>query len=303
MEGYIKFERNDWQNLASKVDLPLSKQQLKVIKAFNDQISLDDVQSMYVPLVSLIKAKYHEFERWNQEKLGFLKLPVQKVPFIIGISGSVAVGKSTTARLLQVLLSHWIKDAKVQLITTDGFLYNNATLGKKGILDRKGFPESYDMVRLIEFLSQVKDGISNIKVPKYSHQSYNILDDEFDIINQPDILIVEGINVLQLPVNQSIYVSDFFDWSIYVDANSKLIEHWFLERFQSLLEIAKQDKTNYYYKYAMQPLEKSIQFAKQVWRDIDLVNLNDYILPTRNRADVIMHKTKHHLMDKVYVKK
>ena len=303
MEGYIKFERNDWQNLASKVDLPLSKQQLKVIKAFNDQISLDDVQSMYVPLVSLIKAKYHEFERWNQEKLGFLKLPVQKVPFIIGISGSVAVGKSTTARLLQVLLSHWVKDTKVQLITTDGFLYNNATLEKKEILDRKGFPESYDMVRLIEFLSQVKDGISNIKVPKYSHQSYDILDDEFDIIDQPDILIVEGINVLQLPVNQSIYVSDFFDWSIYVDANSKLIEHWFLERFQSLLEIAKQDKTNYYYQYAMQPLEKSIQFAKQVWRDIDLVNLNDYILPTRNRADVIMHKTKHHLMDKVYVKK
>ncbi|MBF7138042.1 type I pantothenate kinase [Pediococcus pentosaceus] len=301
-QGYFEFKREDWQNLAKRAELPLTTQQLTDIKALNDQISLEDVQDVYVPLVRLLQKKYADFEKWNRDKLDFLQLPVKKTPFIIGISGSVAVGKSTTARLLQELLSSWFTSLKTQLITTDGFLYPTAELKRRNILNRKGFPESYDMKSLIKFLSDVKSGKKEIKVPKYSHQVYDIVENEFDTIDQPDILIVEGINVLQLPANETIYVSDFFDWSIYVDADANLIEQWFLERFEVLLDTAFHDPTNYYYKYAKLPRSEAFKMAHKIWRDINLKNLEEFILPTRFRADIILHKTTGHVMDNILVR-
>lgn len=301
-QGYFTFDRTAWQNLSNRAELPLTQQQLADIKALNDRISLEDVQDVYVPLVRLLQKKYADFEKWNRDKLDFLQIPVKKTPFIVGISGSVAVGKSTTARLLQVLLSNWFSDLKTQLITTDGFLYPNAELKRRHLMSRKGFPESYNMKELIHFLNAVKTGQKQIKVPKYSHQVYDVIKDEYDVIDQPDILIVEGINVLQLPANETIYVSDFFDWSIYVDAEADLIEKWFLERFGVLLDTAFHDSSNYYYQYAQMPREEAFAYAKKIWRDIDLKNLKEYILPTRFRADMILHKTEGHVMDNILVR-
>ncbi|MGR3916074.1 type I pantothenate kinase [Pediococcus acidilactici] len=301
-QGYFTFDRTAWQNLSNRAELPLTQQQLADIKALNDRISLEDVQDVYVPLVRLLQKKYADFEKWNRDKLDFLQIPVKKTPFIVGISGSVAVGKSTTARLLQVLLSNWFSDLKTQLITTDGFLYPNSELKRRHLMSRKGFPESYNMKELIHFLNAVKTGQKQIKVPKYSHQVYDVIKDEYDVIDQPDILIVEGINVLQLPANETIYVSDFFDWSIYVDAEADLIEKWFLERFGVLLDTAFHDPSNYYYQYAQMPREEAFAYAKKIWRDIDLKNLKEYILPTRFRADMILHKTEGHVMDNILVR-
>ena len=301
-QGYFTFDRTAWQNLSNRAELPLTQQQLADIKALNDRISLEDVQDVYVPLVRLLQKKYADFEKWNRDKLDFLQIPVKKTPFIVGISGSVAVGKSTTARLLQVLLSNWFSDLKTQLITTDGFLYPNAELKRRHLMSRKGFPESYNMKELIHFLNAVKTGQKQIKVPKYSHQVYDVIKDEYDVIDQPDILIVEGINVLQLLANETIYVSDFFDWSIYVDAEADLIEKWFLERFGVLLDTAFHDPSNYYYQYAQMPREEAFAYAKKIWRDIDLKNLKEYILPTRFRADMILHKTEGHVMDNILVR-
>ena len=301
-QGYFTFDRTAWQNLSNRAELPLTQQQLADIKALNDRISLEDVQDVYVPLVRLLQKKYADFEKWNRDKLDFLQIPVKKTPFIVGISGSVAVGKSTTARLLQVLLSNWFSDLKTQLITTDGFLYPNAELKRRHLMSRKGFPESYNMKELIHFLNAVKTGQKQIKVPKYSHQVYDVIKDEYDVIDQPVILIVEGINVLQLPANETIYVSDFFDWSIYVDAEADLIEKWFLERFGVLLDTAFHDPSNYYYQYAQMPREEAFAYAKKIWRDIDLKNLKEYILPTRFRADMILHKTEGHVMDNILVR-
>ncbi|GEL14868.1 type I pantothenate kinase [Pediococcus cellicola] len=302
-QSYYRFLKNDWKQLAPEAKLPLSDQQLKAIKALNDRISLQDVQDIYVPLVHMLIKKFHSFQDWQATKTDFLKLPERKVPFVIGISGSVAVGKSTTARLLQVLLTHFFPSLHSQLITTDGFLYPNAELKKRGILDRKGFPESYDMSSLLSFMSEVKNGKTRIRVPLYSHQSYDIMPDEYETVDNPDILIVEGINVLQLPSNQTIYISDFFDWSIYVDADPELIEKWFLERFGILLDTAFHNPQDYYYEYAQWPREKAFEEAKKVWKRVDLPNLEEFILPTRSRANLILHKVDHHVMDAVYLRK
>ena len=244
---------------------------------------------------------YEQYQMRQAEKSEFLEIKPHRTPFVIGIAGSVAVGKSTTARLLQLLLSRAYPDKKVQMITTDGFLYPTATLKQKGILDKKGFPKAW-YAALIQFMNAVKNNVGPVKAPKYSHQIYDIVPDEFDVIDDPDILIVEGINVLQLPSTEQIYVSDFFDFSIYVDAQADLIKKWFLERFDLLLDLAKDDPTNYYYPYAISDRQSAFKMARRVWRDINLQNLNEYILPTRS-CHVILHKTKHHVIDKVFLRK
>ncbi|MCV3554856.1 type I pantothenate kinase [Pediococcus ethanolidurans] len=302
-QSYYRFLKDDWKKLTPEAKLPLSDQQLKAIKALNDRISLQDVQDIYVPLVHLLIKKFRSFQDWQATKTNFLQLPEKRVPFVIGISGSVAVGKSTTARLLQVLLTNFFPELHSQLITTDGFLYPNAELKKRQILDRKGFPESYDMASLLDFMGSVKNGQAKIQVPLYSHQSYDIVPDQFEIVDNPDILIVEGINVLQLPSNQTIYISDFFDWSIYVDANPELIEKWFLERFGILLDTAFHNPNDYYYEFAQWPRERAFAEAKKVWQRVDLPNLDEFILPTRSRANLILHKVEHHTMDAVYLRK
>ncbi|MBV7391834.1 type I pantothenate kinase [Enterococcus alishanensis] len=300
--NYYQIPREKWQDFYSG-DTPLTQEELDSIKSLNDRISMQDVADVYIPLCHLIHLYMKDFESLTLSKGLFLHRYVKVPPFIIGIAGSVAVGKSTTARLLQTLLDRLFPHSSVQLITTDGFLYPNAELEKKGIMDRKGFPESYDMEKLIDFLNAVKSGEKNIEIPKYSHNVYDIIEDEVEIIDQPDILIVEGINTLQLPANQQIYVSDFFDFSIFVDAKPSLIEKWYLERFESLLDTAFQDPTNYYYEYAIGDRKEALAMAEGVWQNVNLKNLMEYILPTRGRADVILHKTIHHNIDEIFIRK
>jgi type I pantothenate kinase len=301
--NYYSFTKEQWKHFYNEIDLPLTQSGLRHIKAFNDRISIQDVSDIFKPLVHMIRLQKDNFDQWQTIKARFLHKRVRSVPFIIGISGSVAVGKSTTARVLEELLTNYFTGENIKLITTDGFLYSNAELKKRGILDRKGFPESYDMAKLIRFLNAVKSGVPVIQSPVYSHQSYDIIPNRFDIIDRPDVLIVEGINTLQLPSNEQIYVSDFTDFSIYMDAEESLIEKWYLERFGRLMDTAFQDPHNYYYKYAIGDRDEAFEMAKDVWKTIDLPNLKANILPTRSRADMIMHKTDNHIIDRLYLRK
>jgi len=293
MTNYYLIPREEWQGFYTKGYTPLTQEELDSIKSLNDRI----------PLCHMIHLYMKEFESLTLSKGLFLHRYVKMPPFIIGIAGSVAVGKSTTARLLQTLLARLFPRRNVQLITTDGFLYPNRTLEERGLMDRKGFPESYDMQALITFLNAVKSGQPNIPIPIYSHSVYDIVENEYEYIDCPDILLVEGINTLQLPANEQIYVSDFFDFSIFVDADPSLVEKWYLERFESLLDTAFRDPTNYYYNLAIGNRQDAIALAEEIWQKVNLKNLKEYILPTRSRADIILHKTHHHAIDQVFLRK
>ncbi|BAK20722.1 type I pantothenate kinase [Melissococcus plutonius] len=301
--NYYPISREEWRGFYRDGKALLTAEELEHIKSLNDRISLQDVQDIYIPLTHLIHLYMKEFESLTLSKGLFLHEYVQAPPFIVGIAGSVAVGKSTTARLLHTIFGRMFKEKSVELITTDGFLYPNHVLKQKGILGRKGFPESYDMKKLIAFLNEVKSGKETIKAPLYSHDTYDVIENEYNLIQQPDILIVEGINTLQLPANQQIYVSDFFDFSIYVDADPRLIEQWYLERFEALLNTAFRNPDNYYYSYAVGDRKEAFAMAKNVWKTINLKNLNEYILPTRGRADIILHKTTNHSIDEIFLRK
>ena len=300
--NYYEIPRSEWQGYYAKEHMPLTQEELDGIKSLNDRISVQDVEDIYMPLCHLIHLYMKEFESLTLSKGLFLHRYVKVPPFIIGVAGSVAVGKSTAARLLQTLLSRLFSRKMVQLITTDGFLYPNAILEERGIMNRKGFPESYDMERLIQTLNEVKSG-KEVDIPLYSHQVYDIVPGEFETIQQPDNLIVEGINTLQLPANQQIYVSDFFDFSIFMDAEPKLIEKWYLERFESLLDTAFLDPKNYYYQFAIGDRQAALAMSRSVWKNVNLKNLEEFILPTRGRADIILHKQENHLIDRIYLRK
>ena len=299
---FDKINRETWQNLHRKTTPPLTEEELNSIKSFNDEISLQDVVDIYLPLTNLIQIYKRSKEDLSFSKGIFLQRELKKQPFIIGISGSVAVGKSTTSRLLQILLSRSFENAKVELVTTDGFLYPNSILQQQNILNRKGFPESYNMELLLDFLDHLKNG-QDYQVPVYSHEIYDIVPNLTQSIQVADFVIVEGINVFQNPQNDLLYITDYFDFSIYVDAEVENIEKWYLDRFKKLLDLAKKDESNYYHRFTHQPINEVMEMAKTIWKTINLVNLQDYIAPTRNRAELILHKTYDHEIDEIYLKK
>ena len=299
---FEKISRKTWQNLHRKTTPPLTQKELNSIKSFNDKISLQDVTDVYLPLTNLIQIYKRSKEDLAFSKGIFLQKASKRQPFIIGVSGSVAVGKSTTSRLLQILLSRTFSNATVELVTTDGFLYPNAHLEEQNLLKRKGFPESYNMELLLDFLDNIKNG-QNYQIPVYSHEIYDIVPNKKQSVTAADFVIVEGINVFQNPQNERLYMTDFFDFSIYVDAEVENIETWYLDRFKKLLTLAKEDPNNYYHPFTSQPESKVMEVAENVWKSINLVNLQDYIEPTRNRAEIILHKTENHEIDEIYLKK
>lgn len=300
--NFEKISRESWKMLHQKTKPLLTQEELKSITSLNDNINITDVVDVYLPLINLIQIYKIAQENLSFSKSLFLKKDIQLRPFIIGISGSVAVGKSTTSRLLQLLLSRTHPNSRVELVTTDGFLYPNQVLIELGIFNRKGFPESYNMELLLNFLDTIKSGQS-ATLPLYSHDIYDIVPDQEQTVDSPDFLIVEGINVFQNQQNNRLYMSDYFDFSIYIDADSAHIEHWYIERFLSILNMAKQDSNSYYAQYTTLPQDEAVAFARNVWKTVNLENLEKFIEPTRNRAELILHKAADHKIDEIYLKK
>ncbi|WP_017726918.1 type I pantothenate kinase [Halalkalibacterium ligniniphilum] len=304
---YTTFSRKEWASLKEFPSFSITDKDLKDIQGVNEQISLSEVAEVYVPLAQLLHMHASAFQQLHQKTHLFFNKKTEKIPFVIGIAGSVSVGKSTTARLIQMLLSHWPAHPSVDLVTTDGFLYPNAFLEERGLMKRKGFPESYDIHKLIQFLADIKAGVPEVEVPVYSHLTYDVLSNQVQRINQPDIVIVEGINVLQVGKKDGlipdVFVSDFFDFSIYVDAQEEDIMNWYIERFKVLRNTAFQQPQSYFHQFRHLSDDEAYAFAKDIWTTINKVNLEKNIRPTRHRADLILHKGKHHQVDEVKLRK
>ncbi|HHF4355231.1 type I pantothenate kinase [Haemophilus influenzae] len=302
---FLSFNRKQWAELRKSVPLKLTEQDLKPLLGFNEELSLDEVSMIYLPLARLINDYIDENLRRQAVLHRFLGRNKTKVPYIISIAGSVAVGKSTSARILQSLLSHWPAERKVDLITTDGFLYPLEKLKKDHLLHKKGFPISYDTPKLIHFLADVKSGKTEVEAPIYSHLTYDIIPDKFNVINKPDILILEGLNVLQTGNNKTnqTFVSDFVDFSIYVDAEEKLLKEWYIKRFLKFRESAFNDPNSYFKHYANLSKEESITTASKIWDEINGLNLNQNILPTRERANLILKKGHNHQVELIKLRK
>jgi type I pantothenate kinase len=302
---YLIFDREEWKSLRASVPLTLSAEELAELRGVNERISLDEVSDIYLPLSRLLNL----YVAGNQNRVRathlFLGRLQPKVPFIIGIVGSVAVGKSTTARILQALLSRWPDHPRVDLVTTDGFLYPNRVLEEHGLMKRKGFPESYDLKKLIRFLTDVKSGKPEVTAPVYSHLVYDIVPGEVQVVRQPDILILEGLNLLQIPGGSSprVSVSDFLDFSIYVDAKEQDLLRWYVERFLLLRETAFQQPESYFHRYADLTEEEAVAMARRIWEEINSVNLRENILPTRFRANLILKKGPNHDVKEVLMRK
>ncbi|MBU9714362.1 type I pantothenate kinase [Bacillus tamaricis] len=306
---YISHNRNEWAALRSSTPMTMTEKDVQELKGLNEVLSLEEVEDIYLPLSRLLYLHARSTRELYEMRNEFLKTKVGKVPFVIGIAGSVAVGKSTFARVLKTLISRWPDNPKVELLTTDGFLYPNRELEERGIMDKKGFPESYNIAKLLHVLSELKSGVGEVSVPVYSHITYDIVPDENQRIMSPDILIVEGINVLQPPkVSEGkrmdqLSVSDFFDFSIYVDADDNNIFEWYVQRFKILKETAFRHEDSYFKKFAGISDLEAFEVAKGIWDRINKVNLYENILPTRSRADLILYKGNNHLVNRIMMRK
>ncbi|MDD2328177.1 MAG: type I pantothenate kinase [bacterium] len=301
------FTRKEWSLLEEHPMFPIAGIDLTRLQALNEPLTTEEVEEIYIPMIRLLQIHLTHYRNLHNERDQFFDNTSQQIPYIIGIAGSVAAGKSTTARVLQKLLSMTPGNPKVELITTDGFLYPNAELKRRGILNRKGFPESYDARRLLAFLASVKSGKEILEVPLYSHLYYDVIEGKMQTIERPQILIVEGINVLQVTTGRKpkrrVFVSDFFDFSIYVDASERDLREWYLERFKKLQQTAFRDPASYFHRYASYSEKRLMKFANKVWDEINLVNLQQNILPTRFRADLILEKGECHFVRGVRIRK
>jgi type I pantothenate kinase len=300
---YLKFDREEWKALRAATPLTLREPDLEQLRGINEQISLDEVAEIYLPLTRLLNLYVSATQNLHKVSSTFLGTLAPKVPYVLGVAGSVAVGKSTFARILQALLSRWPDHPKVDLVTTDGFLHPNAVLEARDIMNRKGFPESYDTRRLLTFLREVKSGEVEVRAPVYSHVVYDIVPGEELVVRQPDILILEGLNVLQITPESREFVSDYFDFSIYIDAAEADIERWYIERFLKLRETVFVDPRSYFRHYARLSEEEAVSTAHMIWREINGKNLAENIEPTRDRASLIMHKAADHTVTDVQLRK
>ena len=302
-DRYLSFDREEWADLRAATPLTIRERDLVALRGINDQIDLDEVAAVYLPLTRLLNLYVSATQNLHKVSATFLGAMAPKVPYVIGIAGSVAVGKSTFARILQALLARWPEHPCVDLITTDGFLFPNAVLEDRGIMNRKGFPESYDTKTLLTFLRDLKSGAPDVKAPVYSHVVYDIVDGETVSVQQPDILIIEGLNVLQVGSEANEFVSDYFDFSIYIDAEEPDIEQWYIERFQKLRETVFRDPDSFFQNFAHLTDEEGINIARGIWREINGKNLVDNIEPTKSRASLIVAKGADHRVTNVHLRR
>jgi type I pantothenate kinase len=300
---YLEFSRDEWKDLRAATPLTIRERDLDAMRGINDKLSLDEVADVYLPLTRLLNLYVSATQNLHKVSATFLGTMAPKVPYVIGVAGSVAVGKSTFARVLQALLSRWPDHPKVDLVTTDGFLLPNRELEARGLMNRKGFPESYDARTLLQFMRDVKSGEDEVRAPVYSHVVYDIVDDEEIVVRRPDILIIEGINVLQVSGTRTEFVSDYFDFSIYVDAAEDDIESWYVERFLALRDSVFQDPNSFFRHFARLSHEEAVETARDIWHEINGRNLVENILPTRERASLVLVKGRDHTVSNVKLRR
>jgi type I pantothenate kinase len=308
LSPYRVFSREEWAERREDTPMTLTPDEVTRVRSLHDRLDMKEVEEIYLPLSRLLSLYVAGTQRLFRAQQDFLGTEDAKVPYIIGVAGSVAVGKSTTARVLQALLARWPNVPKVDLLTTDGFLFPNAILEREGLMDRKGFPESYDLPALLRFLSDIKAGRRPVRAPVYSHLVYDVIPNQWVEIDRPEILVVEGLNVLQAgrppKGGKAIpYVSDFFDFSIYLDADEDVLLSWYVDRFLTLRGTAFRDPKSYFHRYATLSDAQAIETASSIWRRINLVNLHENVLPTRQRADLILRKAESHAIEQVALRR